>query len=261
MSDIAIQAQWKERTLRANGITWDLSIPFDAKGGASAWYVEPIRIDPVMSNGFIGSVALGGAVNFKDVTFNPHGNGTHTECCGHITLDAESVNRVNIPMLMVCVVVSVSPSPIGEDSVITLGELKRACETSLGGAKIDLSLPEALVLRTAPNATSKRSQNWSNTNPPYLEPEATAWLADQGVLHLLLDLPSVDREEDGGTLLAHHAFWRIPDSPRHDATITEFIFVPNSIENGLHLLNLQTAPFELDATPSRPLLLCCEQAT
>jgi arylformamidase len=33
-----------------------------------------------------------------------------------------------------------------------------------------------------------------------------------GVRHLLVDLPSVDREEDGGVLAAHHAFWDFPAS-------------------------------------------------
>ena len=33
------------------------------------------------------------------------------------------------------------------------------------------------------------------------------------------------------------------------------IYVPNEIEDGEYLLNLQIAPFESDCAPSRPLLL------
>ena len=73
--------------------------------------------------------------------------------------------------------------------------------------------------------------------------------------HLLLDLPSVDPEHDGGALAAHKAFWGLPDRPRHGATITELIAVPDTAEDGLYLLNLQTAALENDASPSRPILI------
>jgi len=41
---------------------------------------------------------------------------------------------------------------------------------------------------------------------------------------------------------------------RKKATITEFIFVPNTVKDGKYYLNLQVAPFENDASPSRPVL-------
>jgi hypothetical protein len=75
---------------------------------------------------------------------------------------------------------------------------------------------------------------------------------------LLIDLPSVDKEKDEGRLLAHRAFWDMDGTPRLDATITELIFVDNSIPDGTYLLDIQTAPFENDATPSRPVLYSLE---
>ena len=79
-------------------------------------------------------------------------------------------------------------------------------------------------------------------------------LVESGVKHLLVDLPSVDREVDGGRLEAHHAFWTVPDNPRHGCTITELIHVPDSAPDGLYLLNLQVAPMDNDAAISRPVL-------
>ena len=38
-------------------------------------------------------------------------------------------------------------------------------------------------------------------------------------------------------------------------TITELIYVPNDVEDGEYLLNIQIAPFESDCAPSRPVLL------
>ena len=55
---------------------------------SSAWYVDPmsdIQRPYETDEGFTGSVAEGGSVNFRNIAFNPHGNGTHTECLGHIT--------------------------------------------------------------------------------------------------------------------------------------------------------------------------------
>jgi kynurenine formamidase len=87
-----------------------------------------------------------------------------------------------------------------------------------------------------------------------MHPDAAAWLAARGVQHLLVDMPSIDREEDQGKLLAHHAFWNYPTDPRMEATITEMVFVADSIADGLYLLNLQVASFRNDAAPSRPVL-------
>jgi len=79
------------------------------------------------------------------------------------------------------------------------------------------------------------------------------------IKHLLIDLPSVDKEKDDGKLLSHNAFWNTAGELRMDATITEFIYVPNHVEDGEYLLNLMIAPFENDATPSKPVLYQIEK--
>jgi len=75
-----------------------------------------------------------------------------------------------------------------------------------------------------------------------------------GVKHLLVDIPSVDKEIDGGTLAFHHAFWNVPEQPITNRTITELIYVPNEVEDGHYILELQVSNFDNDAAPSRPLL-------
>ena len=70
----------------------------------------------------------------------------------------------------------------------------------------------------------------------------------------MIDTPSVDKELDEGKLAAHHAYWDYPNNPRLDATITELVYVPNEIKDGLYLLNLQMAAIENDASPSKPTL-------
>ena len=98
------------------------------------------------------------------------------------------------------------------------------------------------------------TRKYSYTNPPYITEEAAIYLRNKNVEHLLIDLPSIDRERDNGELKAHHAFWNTSGKLRMNATITEMIFVPNNVVDGTYLLNIQIAPFENDASPSKPVL-------
>lgn len=224
----------------------DISIPL--KGDVSnvnAWYVNHPRIEPRVDGDFVGSVAEGASTNFNDIWFNPHAHGTHTECVGHITKNFHSINQPLNHFFYLAELITIAPGKIGEDFVISRKQLENALRNT--GA-------EAIVIRTLPNTNAKLSRQYSNTNPPYLMEAAAEFLVEIGVLHLLIDLPSVDKEKDDGALLAHKAFWNFNGELRTSATITEFVFVPDQIKDGSYFLNLQIAPFENDASPSRPVL-------
>jgi arylformamidase len=226
----------------------DISLGFSMEygSGANCFYAPPFEAVAVRDGDWEGLVTSGSPVNFLNVRLNPHGNGTHTECVGHISPTIFSINEALRQAHFIAKLVSVYPTLQDDaDRVITLAQM------------MDLVEPnetKALIIRTLPNDMSKRSRQYSNTNPPYIAAEALSYLADCGVEHLLLDLPSVDRESDGGKVAAHKAFWQYPDDIRHNATITELIFVENTIKDGFYLLNLQIAPFPIDATPSKPVL-------
>lgn len=224
----------------------DISIPIKAqKGKARAWYIDAPEVWPVKLDDWVGSVKDGAAVNFNNIYFNPHAHGTHTETLGHISNEFHSVHNVFKKYFYLAEVITVAPEIKGEDAIISLKQLKHL----LKGKS-----PEALVIRTMPNLASKKSKKYSNTNWAYLQEKAAAYLRDIGVLHLLIDLPSVDKELDNGKLLAHRAFWNYPEEPRKNATITEFIYVNNRIKDGSYILNLQVAAMVNDASPSRPIL-------
>jgi kynurenine formamidase len=224
----------------------DISIPLKTgNDNVNAWYCEPVRIEPVVMGDWVGDVNKGGSVNFRNVFLNPHGNGTHTECVGHISREAYSLNDHLKTFFFLCELVSVSPAVSAGDLVITRDQLRQCFKHNEA---------EALVIRTLPNPADKLTRHYSNTNPPYLHHDAAALLAERGIRHLLLDLPSVDREKDDGKLLGHHAFWQYPQHTRLDCTITELIYVPNHIPDGLYLLNLQITSLENDASPSKPVL-------
>jgi kynurenine formamidase len=223
----------------------DISIPFGSNLGPLAWYLDRATIEPVKMEGFVGAVREGGSVNFNNILFNPHGHCTHTECVGHIT-EKEVVlyHHFNGEMKM-AQLISVKPNIIKEDNVITLDAI---------GA-IDFH-PEAtaLIIRTLPNSDDKKNTNYSNTNPTYFDPKVIQHFNSIGIEHLIVDLPSVDREEDGGALISHKTFWEYPANTQYQKTITELAYIPDNVLDGLYLLQIQFIRVENDASPSRPLL-------
>jgi len=224
----------------------DISIPLmDGANNPAAWYIGPPAFEAVVLDDWTGSVQDGGAVNFFNVRFNPHAHGTHTECLGHISPEKHAVNEHFKGFFSLARLISVEPVELGHDHVITAADIEYALEGFTGSS---------VVVRTLPNTDAKLLKNYNNSNWPYLNEDAAHLLRQRGIEHLLIDLPSVDQEEDGGALAAHRAFWNYPDAPRLQATITELVYAPNSIADGDYLLNLQVAPFHNDAAPSRPLL-------
>ncbi|WP_218597663.1 cyclase family protein [Polaribacter sp. NJDZ03] len=224
----------------------DISIAIDVKkNNINAWGIDDPKIEPEKYDDYEVSVANGAVVNFNNIHFNPHSHITHTECVGHITKEVHSVNQHLKYFIFLAEVVTIAPLFHNGDFLIGVKQLKHA----LGNKKRD-----AVVIRTLPNLEEKKSMKYFNTNPTYLSEKAAIYLREKGIKHLLIDLPSVDKEKDGGRLLSHNAFWNTGGKLRMDATITEFIYVPNDVEDGEYLLNLMIAPFENDATPSKPIL-------
>lgn len=227
----------------AQGI--DLSIPYTEKASqVNCFYAPLFESTPVEMGEFIGSVQRGGPVNYFNTRINIHGNGTHTEGVGHLNFERDSVNSILKEFHFVSYVVSVYPTQIETgDKVITRSSLE---------ILLDQIQPECLILRTLPNRLEKRTFHYSGSNPCYIEKEAMGLLIEKGIKHLLVDIPSVDRESDGGQLRAHHAYW-VADRAK-ECTITELIFIPDEIKDGYYMLNLQLAAIESDASPSRPVI-------
>ena len=225
----------------------DISLPLHTGADCvSAWYVKPMTIEPVRMGDWVGDVNQGAGVNFRNITFNPHGNGTHTECVGHISKEFVTINKCLKRFLFVAEVVTILPEELDNGDFVLS---KTSFERALGDAR-----PEAIVIRTLTNGLAKTKMQYSNTNPPYILPDAMQYLMDIGIDHLLIDLPSVDKEVDGGVLASNHILWQYPFNTQFHKTITEFIYVPNEVFDGTYLLNIQIASFENDASPSKPIL-------
>lgn len=284
-----------ELSLSLGGVQWrvdlaspiDLSIPQRPFAAAEA-QCSAFSLPPATAT-LACSVDGGASVNCPLVhSLCAHSGGTHTECVGHALPGRVTLADIDIARqsgLMPALLVSVALAPLGEcgdayapgqpgDAVVGLRALRDGLAALAAAAPQAFSagalgcLPGgALVLRT-PATPFKPLARWSGTNPPYLTPALMEFALALGVQHLVVDLPSVDREDDGGHLLAHRAWWQLPPrgsssdggaaAPAPQAlstrTITELAYVPEGVPDGAYLLNLQVAPLELDAAPSRPVL-------
>lgn len=255
----------------ARGVS--LAIPLDPHGAQPSHFsAPPARAEPLAAAGFIGDTRAGGSCNCETITLVPHCNGTHTEGPGHLTDERLTLQDQALRPLYLAVLVSIAaevaatsgettrPTPQPGDYMITARALRPAL------AAIGDMTPEAVVLRTLPNDPAKCSRDWMSAPlPPYFSHEAMALLVERRVRHLLVDLPSVDRLLDEGRLAAHRVFFGMPPEGRSaatvgrpDSTITEMIFVPDALPDGLYALALQLAPWLTDAVPARPLLFPLE---
>ncbi|MES2766732.1 MAG: cyclase family protein [Bacteroidota bacterium] len=225
-----------------------LPVQFEERG-VNAFYLDEPVFAPFRAGNFVGSVTEGGACNCEVITLSPHGNGTHTECIGHISRERITIHDSLKEYNFFARLITVVPESINDDNIITKEILVKAFKNNPL-----LKESTALIIRTNPNELLKTSRKYSGTNPIYIEPKAMAEIVALGVEHLLVDFPSVDREEDSGLLKSHHIFWQYPAAPRMQATITELIYVPDEIPDGDYFLQMQIAPLESDASPSKPVL-------
>lgn len=225
----------------------DISYPLiPGQSEPKCFWAPDVIATPVRSGDWIGSTKEGSPVNFYDVQLNPHGNGTHTECVGHIADKQYSVQESLDKHHHFAQLITLAPTIIENgDHVISADQLENALK--------DIRC-EAIIIRTIPNDKPHKLKDYSGSNPTYIEAAGMKHIIATGAQHLLVDIPSVDREDDGGQLAAHKAWWDYPNTVHDKKTITELVYIDNTLEDGLYLLEIQTIPLALDATPSRPVL-------
>ncbi len=247
-----------------------IAIPMRFDGDQpNAFGVERASSHACEAGSLVGDTRRGGSCNFEQVTLIPHCNGTHTECVGHITDERISIIDCLRDPLSIAALVSVTPenASSGNESYVVdstpEGPLitRRSLETALSALSYQLSAITSLIVRTLPNDDSKLSRVYYDAIPPFFSTEAMKFIVESGFAHLLVDLPSIDRIFDEGKLSNHRIFWNleqgsrtVSESTRTGSTVTELIYVPNEIADGIYLLNLQIAPWASDAAPSNPTI-------
>ena len=248
---------------------FDLAVALEFDGPQPRFFAErPASTRPLEGGAFTGRVRSGASCNCSVHTVAPHCHGTHTECVGHVTSDDTRLSDLTPVPPALAVVLSVRPGLLGpgshdhpalcdpHDPVVTRAILAAAAQRWIHDPWT------ALVVRTLPNDGAKRHRVYSGPCPAaYFTPDAMHWVVERGVVSLVVDLPSLDRADDGGRLAAHRAYWGMPPSARDAhraqrgrALVTELAFVPDAAPDGLYLLDLQVPAFAADAAPSRPVL-------
>lgn len=265
-----IELRNEGKILRVDLEGFDLSIPFAFEGERlCAFGVAPASAQTVQNERFIGDTRRGGSCNVEQYQLIPHCQGTHTECVGHLVDQKVSISAILKDPWIPATVLSVEPERAAdcpdsygvkeqEDHLISKRRLLKAWHPFHHPC-----FQRALIIRTLPNEISKRMRSYRSA--PYFSQEAMEEIIRRPVQHLLVDLPSIDRMDDRGRLSNHRLFWGMPleshdlnDVQAPSKTVTELIFVPEAVQDGYYLLNLQIAPFMSDAAPSRPLLFPVE---
>jgi kynurenine formamidase len=254
----------------------DLAIPLQFPGPQPRFFAErPVVAEPLRAGSYTGEVASGASCNCGVYTLAPHCHGTHTECVGHLTDDGTPVSGLTPVAPALALLVTVCAEPFGAAAGQSTGRHDEAdlvlSLASLEGAAARWTNDPwtALVVRTLPNDPSKRGRTYAGDCPaPYFTPDAMRWVVAREVDSLVVDLPSLDRADDGGTLAAHRLFWGLPpgardarEAQRGRALVTELAYVPQSAPDGLYLLELHVPAFGADAAPSRPVLYPVTEAT
>jgi arylformamidase len=250
------------------GAATSLALPLTFDGAQPRHFGAPAaRSMPYVAGGFNGEVARGASCNCRRLELVPHCNGTHTEGAGHLTLEADLLHEIipaaPLPALLLSVVPEAAgetredtdPAPHPGDRLLTASAIAAAWPRDLPFA------PRALLLRT-PNDPQKPFRDYTTLNPAYLSRQAVGLIVARGIEHLVLDLPSLDRSDDGGRLTGHRLFFGLPpastrlaDATRRHCTLTEFAWFPDALRDGPCALLLQVPAFSGDAVPSRPLHL------
>jgi hypothetical protein len=247
----------------------DLAITLRFPGPQPRFFADaPASAAPLRTGGFTGTVASGASCNCGVYTLSPHCHGTHTECVGHVTDNATALAGLTPVPPALALLVSVRPEPLGTTAADSAGP-RHASDPVITRALLATAAARwirdpwtALVVRTLPNDPGKCHRLYEGPCPaPYFTAEAMQWIVERSVVSLVVDLPSLDRADDGGSLTAHRVYWGLPpdvldahQARRGRALVTELAYVPDSATDGLYLIDLQVPAFAADAAPSRPVL-------
>ena len=238
----------------------DLSIPINNIKSSPLFYDnKPIKINYYTNNQETWSVKDGAPCNIPIINLNIHCGATHTECRSHITKEKMSVTDCIKNSLLLSHLISVTPSnkiendsyhyPVNKDDLIITKDM-------LYEKIKDIKTPslKSIIVRTLPNSDKRLNQNYNINKNAFFSNEAIYYLKSIGIENLIVDLPSIDKYDDGGKLGNHRIFWGVDKGTLNQNTITELTYIKNQIEDGEYLLSLNMLNLNLDASPSRPII-------
>ena len=194
--------------------SFDISITYKFNGAQPNNYdVNPGQLSPLKSGETTYSVRAGAGCNVPEISMNIHCTGTHTEYVGHLLDNPGDIGMVLKDIIIPAVLISIGPNSIvgtkesyhysvrEHELVVSRESIQKEVE------KWSEHQPQALIIRTIPNAEDKKYYQYSINPPAFFTNDALRYICDSGIQHLVVDLPSIDRMSDNGILGNHRIFW------------------------------------------------------
>lgn len=214
---------------------------------------------PLRVGDFIGEITVGGSWNCIQLRLVTHCNGITPHVWATSPASGCTSTRSRRPRLLPALLPKADTC--GEDSDLWPGppiasSPHKPSKPRTNDGHGPRAGPRA---RTVLNDPAKPTCRYSEDSPPpYLTRRAAEWLLARGIQHLLLDVPSVDRIDEGGHLTPHRVLWACPAARCHrrgeTADQRHRADVRRRQRPKRPLLDLQVAPFAADVAPSRPVL-------
>ena len=157
-----------------------IAIDLDFDGDQPNHFAAPkANRKPLSAGSFVGRTSEGGSCNVDVIEMVPHCNGTHSETVSHIVSENVAVGQTLIKPVMLAMLITVKPMKAGgvadsyrpalvdSDTVILEADIDAAA------ARYAATQPDALIVRTLPNSTDKRSRRYGDDKqPPFFSVEA-----------------------------------------------------------------------------------------
>ena len=240
---------------------YDLSIPIDIDKKSPSFYdSNPLTINYYKDQTEkVWNTKDGAACNIPVIDLNIHCGSTHSECRSHITKEKLYISKIIKDSFIPSILISVEPSndmaeetyhyDVEDEDLIITKKILREKIGSLKETNIN-----TVIIRTLPNIEAEMiCRDYNKRKNPFFSNEAISYIKKLGVQNLVVDLPSIDKFDDGGLLGNHRIFWNLKEEPNNN-TITELALIKNEVKDGYYLLSLNILNMNLDASPCRPLI-------
>lgn len=184
---------------------------------------RPVKLSPVEMSGafylpefgtstfeyndvFVGDVKRGGSCNVDIHTYCPH-NLTHIEVSSHVVENGLTVDSLTADDLNgLAFVIDTQNKYHDNDKFLPTDYIKSKIES------LQIK-PELLIIKSKESSANIHT-DYSGNDPISVEPKLSKIISSNFpfIRGLILDLPSIDAENDSGLLLSHRYFFEISES-------------------------------------------------
>jgi arylformamidase len=230
----------------------------DGTRSVNAFHFSPITLKTVELEGqFIGDVTRGGSCNVDTLQYIPHGL-THLETSAHIlspSVNPPTVKDIPLENLSgIVYLIDLSRRGMKKGELIPPGVIQKKLEA--------LTLPVSMLALKTHSSMLPEDYDFSGKDFLSLAPETARVIHDyrspNRIDCLILDLPSIDPESDGGKLAAHREYFGLPQTG-HNAkdnekrTLVELAWFAN-LEEGYYYAVITPPRFETHAVTTGIIL-------